>query len=81
MHRTTREEAETTITFNRHQGTAECCTADPTVAKHWERVGWPVEVPRPIHGWRAADVADGGPLASRRAVQPPEPSKAGRRQG
>ena len=43
-HRTTREEAETTITFNRHQGTAECCTADPTVAKRWERVGWPVEV-------------------------------------
>ena len=44
MPRTTREKAETTITFTRHQGTAECCTADPTVAKRWERVGWPVEV-------------------------------------
>src|SRR5439155_23826473 len=44
MGRTTREEAETTITFNRHQGTAELCTADPAVMRRWQRVGWPVEV-------------------------------------
>jgi hypothetical protein len=42
--RTTREEAETTITFNRHEGTAELCTADPSVMRRWKRVGWPVEV-------------------------------------
>jgi len=35
MHRTTREEAETVITFNRHQGMAEWCTADPTVGDHF----------------------------------------------
>jgi len=44
IHRTTREESETTVTFNRHEGVAECCTADPVVARRWERAGWPVEI-------------------------------------
>jgi hypothetical protein len=42
--RTSREEMETTITFNRHVGIAECCTADPAMARRWRRAGWPVEV-------------------------------------
>jgi hypothetical protein len=42
--RTCREEMETTITFNRHLGAAECCTADPAIARRWKRVGWPVAV-------------------------------------
>jgi hypothetical protein len=44
IHRTTRDEAETTVTFNRHHGTAECCTADPVVARRWKLAGWPVRV-------------------------------------
>jgi hypothetical protein len=44
MHRTTQAEAETTVNFNRHFGTAEMSTADPVVARRWERVGWPVKV-------------------------------------
>src|SRR5207247_1407614 len=44
IHRTGHEEAETTITFNRHLGNAECCTADPVVARRWVKAGWPVTV-------------------------------------
>jgi len=44
VHRTTREEMETTFTFNRHEGVAECCTADPAVMRRWTRAGWRLEV-------------------------------------
>jgi hypothetical protein len=42
--RTSREEMETTIAFNRHAGIAECSTADPAMARRWTRAGWPVDV-------------------------------------
>ena len=35
---------ETTITFNRHLGIAECCTADPSIMRRWQRAGWTVAV-------------------------------------
>jgi len=42
--RTSRDEMETTIAFNRHIGTAACSTADPAMARRWQRAGWPVAV-------------------------------------
>ena len=44
IHRTTRDEAETTYTFNRYHGKLEGCTADPIVARRWRLAGWPVHV-------------------------------------
>lgn len=48
--RTTRDEMETTITFNRHRGVVECCTADPAMMRRWRRAGGPVEVLRRYPG-------------------------------
>ncbi len=58
--RTTRDEMETVITYNRHIGVAECSTADPTVMRRWRRAGWPVEV---LGRYR-----DGSPRTSQTAV-------------
>jgi hypothetical protein len=42
--RTSRDERETIVAFNRSVGTAACSTADPAMARRWQRAGWPVAV-------------------------------------
>jgi hypothetical protein len=59
--RVDREEMETTITFNRHLGMAECCTADP---RHRSAV-------EACRRWRVAVLnacADGKPRTWQRTV-------------
>src|SRR5438093_13557685 len=83
--RTSRDEMETTITFNRHAGIAECSTADPAMARRWRRAGWPVEVlglyrdgtPRTWQTavpWRLAVRLRPAPGMARKSEKPPRAS-------